>query len=132
MRKKKKKKIRRYNSKKPFKFKQKYKNSRNSRDYKNPEYKQWRHDVKTRDNYMCQWPGCCSRYRLEVHHIKTWAKYPSLRLSVTNGITLCNKCHRFIRGKEQDYETFFIKILQWQFIDKIKHIIKRKGLSLTV
>jgi len=75
---------------------------------------------------MCQWPGCCSRSKLQVHHIKTWAKNPGLRFSTANGITLCRKCHDSVKGKEHDFETFFLKLLEWQMMDKIKKFKKKK------
>lgn len=115
------KKKRRYNpySKKRYdnKPKRSYKDTRN---YKSPEYSKWREDIKKRDNHQCQWPGCMSRHRIQVHHIKTWANYPGMRFVAANGITLCAKCHDSIKGKEADYETFFLKILEWQMLDKIK------------
>lgn len=94
--------------------------SKDTRNYKSPEYTKWREDIKKRDNYQCQWPGCCSRHRIQVHHIKTWASYPGMRYVTANGITLCAKCHDSVKGKEVDYETFFLKILEWQMLDKIK------------
>jgi 5-methylcytosine-specific restriction endonuclease McrA len=99
---------------------------RNSRDYKSPEYSKWRKDIKERDNYTCQMPGCLSRTQIQVHHIKTWANYPGLRFVTANGITLCRKCHDSIKGKEADYESFFLKILEWQMLEKIKKYNKRK------
>lgn len=100
--------------------------SRDTRGYKSPEYSKWREDIKKRDNYECQWPGCCSRHRIQVHHIKTWANYPGMRFVTANGITLCKKCHDSVKGKEADYETFFLKILEWQMLDKIKKYNDRK------
>lgn len=91
-----------------------------NRNYLDPVYKKWRRDVKVRDGYKCQWPGCLSKSRLEVHHIKTWSSAPALRFHIANGITLCNKCHARIRGKERQYEAFFLKILEWQALSKIK------------
>lgn len=57
------------------------------------EYKEWRKKVFARDSYTCQicgQKGC----RLHADHIKQFAFYPSLRLSVSNGRTLCEPCHR--------------------------------------
>jgi len=90
------------------------------RNWKDPAYKNWSRAVRERDNFQCQWPGCGNSGRLEVHHIKTWGSYPGLRYDISNGITLCKKCHNDIKGKERDFEQFFIKVLEWQMLDKIK------------
>lgn len=60
------------------------------------EYKQWRKQVFERDNYTCV---CCKRKnevsgKLQAHHIKPFSLYPELRLSVENGRTLCEDCHK--------------------------------------
>jgi ribosomal protein L37AE/L43A len=95
---------RRYNGRNYYKKRSGF--SRNDRDYLSPHYTKWRKDIKERDNHMCQWPGCLSRK--------------------SNGITLCRKCHDSIKGKEADYEGFFLKVLEWQMIDKIKKYDKDK------
>ena len=81
------------------------------RNYDDPQYKKWRHDVRQRDHRCCRWPGCKQRRKLNVHHIRKWSDFPSLRYEITNGITLCKHHHDSIKGRENDYILFFINIL---------------------
>lgn len=55
-------------------------------------YAMWRKYVLERDNYICQ--ECDKKNSRNAHHIKSYIKYPTLRLKVSNGITLCKKCHK--------------------------------------
>lgn len=58
-----------------------------------------------RDNWTCQNCGNRSKknkyIRIEAHHIKPFAVFPELRFKLSNGITLCKKCHsKEPKGKE--------------------------------
>lgn len=54
-------------------------------------YKTWKTKVHKRDNNQCI--VCKSNKKLRAHHIYNWVDYPELRILVSNGITLCIKCH---------------------------------------
>ena len=57
------------------------------------KYKKWREVVFERDNYTCQ--KCKKKgMPIQAHHVKSFAKYPELRFVVSNGLTLCIKCHK--------------------------------------
>jgi NUMOD3 motif/HNH endonuclease len=58
--------------------------------------KEWIKKVKERDGNKCV--ECSSTYRVAAHHIKSWKDHPDLRFDVTNGITLCCRCHVKIDG----------------------------------
>lgn len=66
-----------------------------------PEYKAFVRDCLARDGFTCQWCGLKNgqgkKVKLEVHHIKSYAEYPALRLERSNGITLCFACHNITK-----------------------------------
>lgn len=63
-------------------------------------YDKFRKAVLKRDNHTCQLYG--AKENLEVHHKKAYAKYIKLRTTVSNGITLCEKCHDKVHSKGGD------------------------------
>lgn len=72
------------------------------------EYRQWRSDVYTRDNFTCQECGSNKGGSLEAHHIVSFSslikKYNLKNIeevkscveiwNINNGVTLCNSCHK--------------------------------------
>lgn len=57
------------------------------------KYKEWRSGVFERDTYTCR---MCGKHgvKIEADHIKSWSTFPKLRYKLSNGQTLCVKCHR--------------------------------------
>ena len=68
------------------------------RDRNNPRNRVWRKAVFERDNYTCQ--RCQKRGgELQAHHIKPYAKYEKLRYEISNGVCLCESCHKLEHKK---------------------------------
>ncbi len=87
---------------------------KDDRNWNDPTYKAWRLAVYRRDVFTCQMPGCGRKgfsVKIQAHHIKRWAEFPELRFQLTNGITLCKRCHSNIESQEQSYEPIFMNIV---------------------
>ena len=80
------------------------------RNYDDPVYKEVRRRVLKRDKRCCQMPGCVTKKRLQVHHIRPWSAASSLRFDTYNLITLCRSCHESVTGQEHIYESLFLQI----------------------
>ncbi len=68
------------------------------------KYEIWRKEVYERDYWTCRICGKhCKRKDIVAHHLKLFSKFPELRFSIDNGITLCRSCHtRLHKKKWQD------------------------------
>lgn len=66
---------------------------RQRRDMFNGEIRKWREKVYKRDDYTCQ---ICKikGYKINAHHLYSWDKYEDKRFDVSNGVTLCEDCHK--------------------------------------
>jgi 5-methylcytosine-specific restriction endonuclease McrA len=58
------------------------------------EYKRWRYSVFLRDGFTCQRCGDDRGGNLIAHHIMSFSQRADLRYVVSNGETLCSKCHK--------------------------------------
>lgn len=59
-------------------------------------YKEWRLAVYNRDGFKCVGCGDNRGGNLEAHHILSFTGYPKMRFDVSNGATLCKKCHAYM------------------------------------
>lgn len=87
---------------------------KDDRNWNDPQYKEWRLAVYKRDGFTCQFPGCSRKgfgAKIQAHHIKRWADAPELRFQISNGVTLCKRCHNAIESQEQAYEPIFMQIV---------------------
>lgn len=60
---------------------------------KYPEYYAWRDSVFERDNHTCVKCKDDTGGNLNAHHILNYTEHKNKRLDLSNGITLCKKCH---------------------------------------
>jgi 5-methylcytosine-specific restriction endonuclease McrA len=81
------------------------------RNYQDKDYANFRKAVLKRDKKRCRMPGCKCRTKLQVHHIQSWADSSSLRYEPSNGITLCENCHKIVTGRERNYVKLFLEII---------------------
>jgi len=68
------------------------------RDMQNGEIRKWRDAVYARDEYTCQ-KCSVTGTKLNAHHLNSWDKHPGDRFEITNGVTLCETCHRDFHKK---------------------------------
>lgn len=100
-----------------------WKGGKTSKDVKircSPKYIEWRTSVFKRDNYICQ---MCSHEggEIQAHHVFKFDNYALRRFEIWNGITLCKKCHRSIKGKEKEFVNKFLDL------NISKYLTKKKG-----
>lgn len=75
--------------------------------YRTKEYENWRKSVFEKDNYTC-WNCAKTGGKLQAHHVYEVSKFPHLMYETSNGITLHEKYHRSIRGKESEFRSDFL------------------------
>lgn len=62
------------------------------------KYAEWRKSVFERDDYICQ--SCYIRGGvLHAHHVMPFSKFPEVRFSLKNGLTLHKKCHHALHSR---------------------------------
>lgn len=85
------------NRKGPNNPKWKFENASRDRDRKLIDYKNWRLSVFQRDNFTCVICGVTQdKEYIHADHIERWVDAPEKRYEVSNGRTLCRRCHYFV------------------------------------
>lgn len=85
----------------------------NQRSY--PEYKEWLLDVYERDNYTCQICGDYTGGNLNAHHKDGYNWCIDRRNDLSNGVTLCDGCHKdfhYIYGKGMNTEEQWLEFYE--------------------
>ena len=77
-----------------------------------------------RDKNICQ---CCGRKsnRLNAHHINSFARYPSLRTSLNNGITLCYRHHKVWRYSAHNNAIWFAFWFKSTFPKRFRYLVDK-------
>lgn len=77
-------------------------------------YAEWRKKIKERDGWKCLECGEAERRKLHSHHIVSVRDIKDIGLltEMSNGITLCKKCHWKTYGQEKKFELFYRALLQ--------------------
>lgn len=79
------------------------------RNFDDPQYKKARLAARKRDGFKCK--RCGETKKLQVHHIKSWANYPTLRCDVSNLITLCKSCHKMMYSSEEAFASYCYSLI---------------------
>lgn len=87
-----------------------------------------KNNILDRDNFTCYKCGCRGG-RLNVHHIYNFADYKKVRLSKSNLVTLCNKCHKkyhYIYGVKNNTLLQFEEFVEkpWKYKTYLQKLIK--------
>jgi len=80
------------------------------------EYKEWRIHALNRDKWKCK--ICGSTKFLHVHHIIPLSKNKKLIIDRNNSVTLCKKCHAFLRYKELAFVSLFRNLINNKSLNK--------------
>ena len=99
--------------------------NRNSLDRNNSQLKTWRKQVWARDDYtciMCKHRDFQNKGKsINAHHFEGYLESDELRYNVSNGITLCLKCHIRFHKRYGFGENDFWQYLDWIADKSIDH-----------
>lgn len=63
----------------------------------------WSREVRERDNYTCQFPGCGKQGKsLDTHHIAPRSLRPDLKFKTENGVCLDRQHHNWVHSNRDE------------------------------
>jgi len=98
----------------------------------------WRTRVYKRDGYKCV---LCGRgnCRIDPHHILPKSLFPKLKYLVSNGATLCRRCHKKTFRKELEFVDIIVnkmlggkkwKLLShWQMLKRLRKLQTKNAVA---
>lgn len=90
---------------------------------------EFRNSVYKRDNYTCLCCGDDKGGNLVAHHILNWCDYKDLRYEISNGVTLCENCHKTFhtlfgyKNNNKEQLDKFLKEYSIKVKDKVRDIV---------
>jgi hypothetical protein len=79
----------------------------------------WARAIMERDSWMCQ--NCGTTKHLDAAHIISKHVNPALRHELSNGVTLCRKCHQFYHCFPSEFGCFTAAFQQGHSINAAEH-----------
>lgn len=101
------------------------------RSRKSKSWRIWRKKVYTRDNYKCILCGK-TNCLVDPHHILPRRDFSKIRYRVSNGVTLCRRCHRKTFRKEYEFVEILVKktfggMKKWKLLKHWKMLKKQRS-----
>lgn len=75
--------------------------------------REWRKKVFERDDYTCFKCNKRGKGELNAHHINSYNLFPGQRYVISNGITLCEPCHRNFHNSYGFGDNTAVQMLNW-------------------
>lgn len=70
--------------------------------YETAEWKAFASSIYRRDRRICRRCGRApvGERAIHLHHVRSWTRYPALRMVAENVVTLCRACHDWTHSRE--------------------------------
>lgn len=104
------------------------KNIRRPRDFKHHQFRPFKNECFTRDNYTCQ--VCSQKGRLHAHHKIPYWVAPQAFFDVDNLVTVCTECHLHV-AHNNNWATFNVSFIDKSLIYKYSLDVDRLNVLAT-